>query len=538
MIFKGNLVDLHRREIYPAEVITEGKYIKNIRKINENLDNYIICGFIDAHIHIESSMLIPSEFSKIAVKHGTIAVVSDPHEIANVLGLDGIYFMIDDAKKTPMKFYFGASSCVPATPFETSGAELGKEEIEELLKREEIKYLSEVMNYPAVINRDKSIMEKIEIAKKYNKKIDGHAPMLRGKDLEKYISAGITTDHETISYEEGKEKIQKGMKVIIREGSAAKNFDELIPLIKDYSDKLMFCSDDRHPDDLVREHINSLVSRAVKLGYDLFDVLKVASINPVEHYELDVGLLREGDKADFIIVEDLRDFKVLKTIIDGEIVFGDGQIKFDTKNENTPNKFYTKEKKAEDFKIYTAKRNIKVIKAIDKELITDWFVYKTNSDYFESDIERDILKLVVVNRYKDTKPAVAFINGFGIKDGAIASSVAHDSHNIVAVGTSDKYLERVINLIIKNKGGIALVSKDDEIILPLKVAGLMSNENGEKVAKLYEKLNKTAKEKLGSKLTSPFMTLSFMALLVIPKLKLSDKGLFDGEKFKFTSLFV
>ncbi len=529
---KFNLVDIEKREIYPVKISIENGLITNITKINEKLDTYILPGFIDAHIHIESSMLPPSEFARIAITHGSIGAVCDPHEIANVLGIQGVKFMIDNSKKTPFKFYFGASPCVPATPFETNGATLGTKEIEELLQMKEIYFLSEVMNFPAVINNDKEILSKIALAKKYNKPIDGHCPGLRGKDLVKYIKAGISTDHEAFSYKEGKEKIKDGMKIIIREGSAAKNFEDLSPLIGENPDNLMFCSDDRHPNDLVKEHINSLVVRSLQKGYNLFDVLQIACINPIKHYKLDIGTLKLRDKADFIEVEDLKNFKILKTVIDGEIVY-DGKPKLQKIKEKNINNFHCTEKKLKELEFVSNSMEIEVIKAIDGELVTEEMKYKTSTKIFESDVKHDILKIVNINRYKNTSPSISFITGFGLKKGAIASSVAHDSHNIIALGTNDKSIQKAVNLLIQNKGGIVAVTEKEEHILPLDIAGIMSTQDGFKVAKKYNDINKFVKKELGSTMNAPFMTLSFMALLVIPAIKLSDEGLFDGRKFHF-----
>ncbi|MBN2782338.1 MAG: adenine deaminase [Campylobacterales bacterium] len=525
MKLKSNLIDIINKEIKPVEVVVEDGVIASITEIDGEFDSYILPGFIDAHIHMESSMLIPSEFSRLAVGHGSVASVCDPHEIANVLGLSGVEFMMQNAKKTPFKFYFGASPCVPATPFETSGAKLDASDVEKLLASKEIKFLSEVMNFPGVIAGDADMLEKIALANKYNKPIDGHAPALSGDELKKYIDSGISTDHEAFSYEEALEKLQKGMKIIIREGSAAKNYEALHPLIDEHYENLMFCSDDRHPNDLANGHINELVKRSIKNGHDIFKVLQIACINPIKHYSLDVGTLRVGDAADFIVVDDA--FDVLKTCIDGVVVYEDGDLKIASVDEKPINKFNTKKKSAKDF--YTPKcEAMEVIQAIDRELIT-----KEKIDHGELD---DVLKIAVINRYEDSPiRGISHIRGFGIKDGAIASSVAHDSHNIVVVGTDDEYMAQAVNLIIDAKGGVSAVGKDAKHLLKLPFGGIMSGVDGFKVAKEYEAIDAFVKGELGSTLSSPFMTLSFMALLVIPELKLSDKGLFDARSFKFIS---
>ena len=534
MEIEANLVDIRRREIYPARIVTEGNRVRSVTKSDTPCSTYLLPGFIDAHIHIESSMLPPSEFARLAVRHGTVATVSDPHEIANVLGIEGVEFMLGNAGKVPFKFYFGASPCVPATPFETSGATLGVEEVKALLRRPQIKYLSEMMNFPGVISGDTDILAKIEAAKALGKPVDGHAPGLRGEDLKRYINAGITTDHEAFTYEEGLEKIQNGMKIIIREGSAARNFEALSPLIKSHADMLMFCSDDRHPNDLYREHINALVKRAVAKGYDLFDVLRIACLNPIEHYGLDVGSLGAGDRADFIEVDNLSDFTVLRTVIDGETVAKNGTTLIPSVPIPEINNFHTGGKRPEDFALPFCE-NVEVIQAVDHELITHEMVVSLKNvpaDHV-GDPEHDILKIAVVNRYEDAPPAVAYVNGFGLKRGAIASSVAHDSHNIIAVGCSDEAIAEAVNLVIEAQGGVCALNDTQKHLLPLRIAGIMSAGDGFEVAAKYEALDRFAKEALGSTLDTPFMTLSFMALLVIPELKLSDKGLFDGRTFHF-----
>lgn len=534
---QGQIVDIQNRTIFSGSILVENGKIKAIKKEEHNVEHYILPGFVDAHIHIESSMLVPSEFAKIAVKHGTVATVSDPHEIANVLGVKGVEFMIENGKQTPFKFNFGAPSCVPATTFESAGAVINSEDIKTLMANLDIKYLAEMMNYPGVLFDDSEVLKKIEWAKHYNKPIDGHAPGLRGDDLTKYISAGITTDHECFTYEEGLEKLQKGMKVLIREGSAAKNFEALIDLLPDHYQNIMFCSDDKHPDDLLLHHINKLCARAVTKGNDVFNVLQAACINPVKHYNLDVGLLNEGDNADFILVEDLKAFKTLQTYINGELVFDNGTSLMPHINFENLNNFNTEKKQVSDFKVESQAKNIRVIEALDGELVTNQILAEatTENANLVSNTQTDILKMTVVNRYKNDTPAIAFIKNFGLKEGAIASSVGHDSHNIIAVGVDDEAICKAVNLIIENKGGICAVSNTIQEVVPLPVAGIMSDQNAETIGKAYAKLDQMAKD-LGATLHAPYMTLSFMALLVIPALKLSDKGLFDGSKFEFTSV--
>lgn len=535
----GKIVDVVNNRIFSGEIYIENGKIKGIRETVKADKQYLVPGLVDAHVHIESSMLIPSEFARLAVVHGTVATVSDPHEIANVTGLEGVDFMIQNGKKVPFYFNFGAPSCVPATTFETAGAHLGPKEVENLLSRGEILYLSEMMNYPGVIYNDAEVMEKIKIAHKYNKPVDGHAPGLRGEDLKKYIAAGISTDHECFTKEEALEKIQLGMKVIIREGSAAKNFNALIELIADYPEMIMFCSDDKHPDSLVKNHIDELVRRAIIYDFKPMDVLRAATLNPVKHYKLKNGLLRQGDNADFIVVNNLEEFQVLKTYIRGQKVAEKGKTLIESVSSKTINNFNRSYIGPDDLALEPGSNKIRVIEAIDGQLITteshhETFVVNGNVC---SDPERDILKMVVVNRYHNNPPAIAFVKNTGIKTGAIASTVAHDSHNIIAIGADDESISRAVNLLIDSRGGISLVNDFDKFELPLPVAGLMSTDDGYKVADQYEMMDREAKN-LGSKLSSPYMTLSFLALLVIPQLKLSDKGLFDGSKFRFADVFV
>ncbi|NRB84150.1 MAG: adenine deaminase [Winogradskyella sp.] len=539
MIVRGNIIDIEKRSVFKGEItINNGKIVSMVQKDCEE-DHYILPGFVDAHIHIESSMLVPSEFAKVAVKHGTVATVSDPHEIANVLGVKGVKFMIENGKKTPFKFNFGAPSCVPATSFESAGAIIDGKGIKTLMANPDIKYLAEMMNYPGVIFDDPEVHEKLKWAKHFNKPIDGHAPGLRGDDLSKYISAGISTDHECFTYEEALEKLQKGMKVIIREGSAAKNFEALIDLLDDHYNNMMFCSDDKHPDDLLIGHINQLCARAVARGKDLYKVLQAACLNSINHYGLDVGQLKVGDSADFIIVKDLKAFKTIQTYIDGNLVFDNGESMVNHVDFEILNNFNVQPKSVEDFKFNSETEKIRVIECLDGQLITKEFIAKaTISDgNLVSNTETDILKIVAVNRYEDQEPAVAFIKNFGLKEGAIASSVGHDSHNIIAVGESDEAICKAVNLLIEHKGGICAVSPTEQKVVALPVAGIMSDKNAETIGKAYSDLDNMAK-RLGSTLHAPYMSLSFMALLVIPELKLSDKGLFNGKTFQFTTVEV
>jgi len=534
----GNIVNVLENEIYPGTLRISGARIDAITRDRDPYDTFILPGLIDSHVHVESSMLVPSEFAKLASLHGTLATVSDPHEIANVMGLDGVHYMVSNGNSVPFKFFFSAPSCVPATPFETSGAAIGIREIAELLKKDEIKYLGEVMNFPGVLSDDPSVMSKIRAARAMGKKIDGHSPGLRGADARKYIEAGISTDHECITRDEALEKLRYGMKILIREGSAAKGFDDFAPLIEDYSDSCMFCSDDLHPDDLLGGHINRLVNRALAMGIDRMKVLRCACVNPVLHYGLEVGLLRQGDPADFIVIDDFNKFTVLKTVINGQIVAEKGKTGMSGVSARVINNFRAEKKGLSDFRQKAEGEKMNVIEAIDGQLVTNRLRVRpaVKNGFVISDPGRDILKIVVVNRYENRRPAIGFIRGFGLRRGALASSVAHDSHNIIAVGVEDEDLCEAVNLVIEQRGGLSAVRNGIREILPLPVAGIMTTEDGQKVARRYAELDMLAKQS-GSPLRAPFMTLSFMALLVIPKIKLSDRGLFNGEKFEFMDLF-
>ncbi|MCL4110639.1 UNVERIFIED_CONTAM: hypothetical protein GTU68_057260 [Idotea baltica] len=481
-------------------------------------------------------MLVPYEFARIALRHGTVATISDPHEIANVLGLEGVEYMIQNGKHVPLKFHFGAPSCVPATAFETAGATINAEDITTLLASDDIWYLAEMMNYPGVLFEDPEVMAKIAAAHKIGKPVDGHAPGLRGDDAKKYIAAGISTDHECFTLEEAQDKLGFGMKILIREGSAAKNFKALHPLIADHHENLMFCSDDKHPDDLLVGHINELVVRALKLGYDLFDVLTIACINPVHHYKMEVGLLQVGDAADFIVVNSPEEMQVLKTVIGGQVVAESGTSCLAARKHRIVNQFEATPKKPLDFIVRGDGKSVDVIRALDGQLITEKAVLDlpVESGMVQTDLSQDTLKIAVVNRYHDAPVATGFIQNYGLRQGAIASTVAHDSHNIIVVGVDDVSISRAVNLLVECKGGLSAVAGEREEVIPLPVAGLMSDGSGEEIGRAYETIDAFVKG-LGCGLRAPFMTLSFMALLVIPKIKMSDLGLFDAESFQFLS---
>jgi adenine deaminase len=533
----GNLVDIHLKDIYKCCITVDSGKIIDISRCDNSVDSYIIPGLIDAHIHIESSMVTPSAFAAEAVKHGTVAVVSDPHEIANVCGLEGVEFMIRDSKKVPLKFFFGAPSCVPATSFETSGGIIDKDQVDYLLKSKEINYLSEMMNFPGVIYNNDEVIGKINFAKKHGKPIDGHAPGLRGNDLKKYVLAGITTDHECSTLEEAEEKISLGMKILIREGSAAKNMDNLMTLIKNNRDNVMLCSDDLHPEMLMKGHINRLIARLIKEGYDIFDVLRCATFNPVVHYNLTAGLLRVGDPADFVLVESFENMNVLETWIGGTKVYGQNKIYFNPARSLTINRFNSGQIKVQDIIIKNRGENFRVIEAFDGELLTkERIVSSGNSEYLEPDLENDYLKIVVKDRYYDGPPQTGFIKGFRMTMGAFASSVAHDSHNIICIGSNNFDIVNAVNAIVGMKGGLSVSYDGNVSTLQLSIGGIMSDGSCADTAFQYDALSKKVKS-LGCTMSAPYMTLAFMALLVIPELKIGDKGLFDVRNFKPVSLF-
>jgi adenine deaminase len=538
---RGNVVDIAARRVFAAEVrIADGR-VAAIEPVDDAPATYLLPGFIDAHVHVESSMLVPSEFARAAVVHGTVATVSDPHEIGNVLGLTGVEYMLDNGARTPFKFYFGAPSCVPATTFETAGATITVDEVSQLLDDPRIVYLSEMMNFPGVLGGDPECLAKIAAAHARGKPVDGHAPGLRGDAAARYIAAGITTDHECFTKGEALDKLAAGSKISIREGSAARNFDALYTLLGEYPRETMLCSDDKHPDELLAGHINVLVRRAVERGIDVFDALQAACINPIEHYRLNVGRLRVGDPADFVEVDSLQSFRALRTWIDGKLAAEQGETTIPRVEPAVVNQFVATQVAAGELAVPASPGTLQVIEALDGQLITNRVAVQPKVDNRQvlSDVAHDVLKMVVVNRYRKAAPAVAFVKNFGLKRGAMASSVAHDSHNVIAVGVSDADLATAINAVMDAGGGLSAVCGADKVehVLPLPVAGLMATGTCAEVGAAYQKLDAAVKS-WGSPLRAPYMTLSFMALLVIPELKLSDLGLFDGGKFQFTPLIA
>ena len=539
---KGNIVDITVRRIYPGCIRFENGRIVSVQPIDGTFKTFLLPGFIDAHVHVESSMLTPGHFAAAAVVHGTIASVSDPHEIANVLGIEGIEFMLRDGATVPFKFCFGAPSCVPATPHETAGASLDVDATRLLLADARIGYLSEMMNWPGVLGGDTFVLAKIAAAIAVGKPVDGHAPGLRGADAARYHAAGISTDHECFTLAEALDKLAVGASILIREGSAARNLEALWPLIGSHVGRVMLCSDDKHPNDLVRGHVNELCARLVAKGADLYDILMAACVVPARHYRLPVGLLRAGDPADFIEVRDLETFAVPRTWIDGTLVAEGGRALFSPVAATALNRFQCESLLPHQLQVVAQSESMRVIVVDDGQIVTrqqrlaPTISQVHGNPLATADPSRDLLKIVVLNRYSLAPPAVAFVQGFGLQRGAIAGSVAHDSHNIIAVGVSDAEICLAINGVIAEQGGLSVADGSQLEVLPLPIAGLMSLHDCATVAKRYEELEAAAIS-IGSSLRSPFMTLSFMALLVIPSLKLSDRGLFDGEKFEFVPLF-
>ena len=572
MSFTAFILDVISDTIYPARITIENGIFKEITPITVNerelanidIKGLMIPGFIDSHIHIESSMVSPAQFAKIAVRHGTTAVVTDPHEIANVLGIEGIEAMIENAEQVPFNFYFTAPSCVPATGFETSGAILDSSDIEYLLKKDEIVALGEMMNFPGVINGDEEVHRKLALARKYGKPIDGHAPLVTREDLDKYLEGGISTDHECSNVLEALEKKVKGMKIMVRDGSSAMDMeglfdiDKAIPLIdfsgpmallfRDIFEKKIYSplfdfivSDDKHPNDLIKGHLNKSVKKAVDLGIDLLKAINMVTINPAYHYNLNCGAIVPGAQADFVIVDSIYDLNVLETYIGGECVFDGENVLFDVPEIESRNTINASKKTAADFDIHYDgdECEVNVIECFDGDLLTKKTTAKlyVKDGIVQPDIFQDVLKIAVVERYGGNTVANAFIKGFGLKKGAIASSVAHDSHNIIVIGYSSQMMADAVNQVIDDKGGIAVVSEDFADSLPLPIAGLMSNEDAYDVAKKLGILhNMTAA--LGCQVEAPFMTMAFMALLVIPSIKISDKGLFDGDNFEFMDVII
>ncbi len=530
----GNIVDVVNKLIYKGEIYFTDK-IEKIIKTNKVDNQYILPGLINSHVHIESSMLSPMEFSNQVVKHGTVAVITDPHEITNILGINGINYMIENSKNAPIKIFYGAPSCVPATTFESSGASLNSKQIDVLFKKNKVHFLSEMMNFPGVIYNDKEVHNKLKVAQKYNKPIDGHAPGLVGKDLEKYVNSGVSTDHECFNLNEALEKIKYGMKVQIREGSAAKNFDSLYSLIDSHNEMVMICTDDSHPDDLINGHINSIIQKAFNKNLNYFNVLRTCTLNPIKHYNIPVGLLQQGDFADFVICKNKHYNEIDSVFING--INKTKNISLNKKGAS-PNNFNANKISLSDIKLNINGNYCNVISVIEGELITKKERIKCSEIFDNNNLKNTYNKIIVLNRYNNNaKPAIGIIKNFNIINGAIASTISHDSHNLICIGKNDTDIVNAINLLVKSKGGISACFNSEKLILPLEIGGIMTNKPALEVAKKYKEISDFSKFILGSTLKAPFMTMSFMSLLVIPELKISDKGLFDIKKLKFVELF-
>ncbi|NPV64923.1 MAG: adenine deaminase [Methanobacteriaceae archaeon] len=533
-MLKGNILNVFTGDIYPAEIIIEDGMIKIVRKIEGDFDGILLPGFIDSHTHIESSLMTPSSFAEATIPHGTTAVISDPHEIANVMGLEGIDFMIEDSKRVPLKFFFTAPSCVPPTEFETAGANIGVNEIRALLERDEIVALGEMMDFPGVISEDPQVIDKIKAAKKARKPIDGHAPLLSGDDLCKYVEKGISTDHESVYAEEAQEKIELGMKIMIREGSSAKNLQELAKVGGDF-----LVSDDVEPGDLIEGHMDMILRKAVEYGIDEVEAVRMVTINPADHYSLDSGAIAPGRPADIVLVDNLKNFTVKKVFINGELVAKDGEKLFKVKgNGKTPpqGKIRIKDLKSSRLEIRASgsKARVRVIKVFEEQIITSESTHELpiKDGIVQPLPEDDILKVSVIDRYGHGNIGNGFVEGFGIREGALASTVAHDSHNLIVVGTSTDYMMRAVEILRRSGGGLVAVAPNESVHLRLPVAGLMSHESVNILACKARQLNDFVAD-MGSSLSNPFMTMSFLSLLVIPQLRLSDRGLFNVEERRF-----
>lgn len=537
---EANVVEVLEKRIFWGSVSWVDGIVTRVTAMGPEKKSrpYLIPGFIDSHLHIESSMLPPAEFGRQAVRHGVVAAMADPHEIANVLGVVGVRFMLRNAAASPFKTFFGIPSCVPATPFETAGAALDLAGMEILSREAGVTHVAEMMNFPGVLAGLPEVMEKIELGRRLGLPVDGHAPGLRGPEAAAYAAAGISTDHECVALAEARDKIEAGMHILVREGSAARNFEALHSLISTDTERVMLCCDDKHPDDLMTGYMDRLAARAVAAGHHPLDVLRCACVNPVLHYRLPVGLLREGDSMDAVLVADLNAFRPLKVWLSGRPAAEEGETLLARIPAAPLNTFRAGPICAEQLRFPARNGLLRVIEAIDGEILTrEIRVQPRIEDGLAiPDPERDILLLCVVNRYQEASPALAFIRGFGLRQGAIASSVAHDSHNVVAVGTDGASLCRAVNTVTQARGGISVAGPAGVDLLPLPIAGLMSDADGSEVGRRYAELDRQARE-LGSPLRAPFMTLSFMALLVIPELKLSDRGLFDSRTFGFCEPF-
>ena len=548
--YQGHIVDVVHREIFDGELVVDNGCIVQVNRC-ELLENgkqwpYLMPGFIDSHVHIESSMMMPVEFARVAAEHGTIGVIADPHEIANVLGVEGVDVMIHSASQAQFNFLFGAPSCVPALggDVETSGATIDSQKIAALMQRDDIGFLGEMMNFTGVLHGDSEVMAKIAAARAAGKPIDGHAPGLTPEERQRYAQAGVSTDHECTTLDEGRDCIRAGMKVIIREGSSAKDYALLHPLIDEYPDQVMLCTDDCHADDLVRGHIISIVKRALIDGHDFWNVLQAACYNPQRHYGVNWGLLQEGDPATFITVNNTGPFLgVQNTIIRGvevysyNLSFGSISARRQTIADlsSYPNRFCATPITVDDIKLDIHRGETKhIIRATDKSLYTGHEVIEVTGDPMKDSHYpwHEVQKVVVYNRYaQSSHPVVGLVRGFGIRHGAIASSVAHDSHNIVAIGSSDEFIVHAVNRVIEMQGGQVVITDKEMIEMALPIAGLMSPLDGHEVAYRCRLLCDMAAQ-TGCTMKAPFITMAFLCLPVIPELKITDKHLWDSKNMK------
>ena len=551
LLTNAGIVNVFSGEIIPGSIAVAKGYIIGFgsypaKRVVNMKGRFVAPGFIDAHVHIESSMSCPTEFARSVLPHGTTTVAADPHEIANVLGAEGIGYMIDSSKDQPVNIYFTLPSCVPATDMETSGAKLGADDLLPFMDNCRIIALGEVMNFPGVICRDNEVLRKIEGMKKQIKPVDGHAPGLTGRDLYAYISAGIFSDHECTTEKEAKEKLNAGMHIMIREGTGAKNLEDLLPIInRQTARRVMWCTDDRHPHDIIKEgHIDYIVRSAIRMGLDPVIAIQMATINPAEYFGLNhVGAIAPGRQADLVVFSDIKNPVIEEVYFRGNLAAKEGKMLPEIKRPaplNIRSSMNIDIAKI-DFSIPALSRQARVIEVISDQIVTGQSLIKVavSGNSAVSDIKRDILKIAVVERHKGThNTGMGFARGFGLKQGALASSVAHDSHNIIIVGTNDEDMKTALEAVVKMGGGLAAAGNGKILAaLPLPIAGLMSLQPLKTIKEKLDNLINISRE-FGSSLSDPFMTLSFLALPVIPELKITDKGLVDVSKFRIVPLFL
>lgn len=549
----AGIVNVLSEEIYEGDVAISDGVIAGVGNDYHGVEEidvkgaYVSPSFIDGHVHLESSMLMPSEFAKMVVPSGTTTVVADPHEISNVMGLQGISFMREATKNLPLDVYMTLPSCVPATSLETSGVDLNSYDLALLIDAPWVLGIAEMMNFPGVINCDGSVLSKVRLGLEKHKRVDGHAPHLSGKDLNAYVAAGIRSDHECTTVEEAVEKLRLGMYLMVREATGARDLEPLLPVLKNLNTrKCIFVTDDRHPKHLAK-HISRMVKKAVKNGVDPIKAIQMASLNTAEYFNLsDLGAIAPGYRADIAVFKDLENFEPLMVFKNGKLAAKDGKMVIDTDNLKPPalrGSVNIKYLYREDLQIKApqGKTTAKVINVIPKQLITKQTAetVKIENGLAVSDIENDILKIAVIERHKATgNIGLGFVKGFGLKSGAIASTVAHDSHNMIVIGTNDEDMYLAAVELVKSQGGKIIVQNGKTLAhLKLPVAGLMSDNTALEVKKDIEALDKAAKQ-IGCKIDEPFMSMAFLSLSVIPEIKITDKGLIDVNSFEVTDLFV